>query len=271
MSDMAGGDRAMYLMNAALDGELDAMGALEFERAVAADAALKARYDQLTALRGALRGRAGDMRASDALRAKIEAAALREAAASEPATAPAPIGVFRARPRAALAATLLLGLAGGFQMASFTRGRPPPGAERVAMLLVDDHRRSLLASEQIDVASSDRHTVKPWFDARLALSPPVVDLSARGIVLVGGRADVVQGTPAPTIVYRAREHFISLTALPAARFSAASAGAMVDGYETETWSDGAFIYWAVSDIPRPDLEAFVAAFREGAAANVENH
>ena len=96
----------------------------------------------------------------------------------------------------------------------------PGRSDRVALLLVDDHRRALLAREAIDIASSDRHTVKPWFDARLAVSPPVVDLAAQGFALVGGRADVVEGLPAPTLVYRLREHLISLTALPAERFRA---------------------------------------------------
>ena len=132
------------------------------------------------------------------------------------------------------------------------------------MLLVDDHRRALLAHEPIDVASSDRHTVKPWFDAHLALSPPVVDLSASGYVLVGGRVDVVNGAPSPTLVYRLREHLISVTALPPTRFSNGEGEfSAIDGYETMSWSGGGFVYWVVSDIPRLDLQAFITVFRAG--------
>ena len=146
--------------------------------------------------------------------------------------------------------------------------KPP---DRIAMLMVDDHRRALLAHEPIDVASSDRHTVKPWFDARLALSPPVVDLAAHGFTLVGGRADVVDGAPVPTIVYRLREHLVSITALPSTRFHAGADIGVVNGYETRTWSDGGFVYWAVSDLPRSNLDTLIADFRAGALANAENH
>ena len=75
--------------------------------------------------------------------------------------------------------------------------------------------RSLMASQPIDVASSDRHTVKPWFNGKLPESPRVVDLTTQGFPLVGGRIDVIGLTPAPTLVYRHRLHVISLTALPA--------------------------------------------------------
>jgi anti-sigma factor RsiW len=251
------------LLQAALDGELDARGMLDVERARAADPALARRYDQLSALRDALRARAADHRASADLHARIAAMTAGDVADR----APASIVVAR-RPRLALAASLVAGLAlGATTTALVSRNfNAPPAGERVAMLLVDDHRRALLAREPIDVESSDRHTIKPWFDARLALSPPVVDLAASGVTLVGGRADVVSGAPAPTLVYRLREHLISVTALPAARFAPAAA-TPIDGYQIIAWSDGVFAYWAVSDLPRPDLEAFVAAFKAGATTN----
>ena len=262
MTNQISDDRANMMLNAALDGELDAMGVLEFERALASDSKLAARYDQLMTLRGAMRASAGTLRAPDALRARIEAMAKQEGTER---------GAASARPRVAMAAAIALAFVAGATGANIASRLSTPLQSQIAMLLVDDHRRALLAAETIDVASSDRHTVKPWFDARLALSPPVVDLSAQGFVLVGGRADVVEGTPVPTIVYRIREHFISLTALPAARFATSAAPGSINGYETQAWSDAGFVYWAVSDLPRPDLDSFAAAFRAGAAANTENH
>ena len=168
--------------------------------------------------------------------------------------------------RLSLVAALLLGLAGGGSVMQFVM-REKSEPTRLAMLMVDDHRRALLAREPIDVASSDRHTVKPWFDARLAISPPVVDLAAQGIELVGGRADVVEGIVAPTLVYRQREHLISVTALPSPRFTATPAALSTSGYEALSWSDRVFVYWAVSDLPRADLDAFALVFQRGATAN----
>jgi anti-sigma factor RsiW len=123
--------------------------------------------------------------------------------------------------------------------------------------------RSLMASQPFDIASSDRHTVKPWFNGKLPESPRVVDLASQGFPLAGGRIDVIGLTPVPTLVYRHRLHVISLTALPA-RLGAASPRA-IDGYNIVDWTDGDITYWAVSDVSAPDLEEFARAFRAGEA------
>src|SRR5260221_9630446 len=83
--------------------------------------------------------------------------------------------------------------------------------------IVDAHIRSLMASQPIDVASSDRHTVKPWFNGRIPQAPRVVDLAKEDFPLVGGRIDVVGELPVPTLVYGHRKHLISLTAIPEPR------------------------------------------------------
>ena len=86
---------------------------------------------------------------------------------------------------------------------------------QVAELLVSDHIRSLMAPEPVDVVSSDRHTVKPWFNGRISNSPRVVDLAKDDFQLIGGRVDVLGRTPVSTLVYRRAKHLISLTAVPA--------------------------------------------------------
>jgi anti-sigma factor RsiW len=261
MTHDAGESIDEFTLHAALDGELDAIAMMRVEQALAANPPLAARYEALRALRVAMRDCSAGQPAPDALRQRIESMA-KEAS-------PPPIAKATRDPRRwrlSLAAALMLGFAGGGGVMRFVM-REKPESTRLAMLMVDDHRRALLARESIDVASSDRHTVKPWFDARLAISPPVVDLASRGIDLVGGRADVVAGTAAPTLVYRQREHLISVTALPLPRFDAKPDNLSTGGYEARAWSDGGFVFWAVSDLPRADLEAFVLAFRLGASAN----
>jgi anti-sigma factor RsiW len=140
----------------------------------------------------------------------------------------------------------------------------PGSREPVAEILIASHMRGLMASQPIDVASSDRHTVKPWFNGKLPQSPRVVDLAAQGFSLVGGRIDVIGLTPAPTLVYRSRQHVISLTALPASRRASAPIRP-VDGYNVVEWTDGPLAYWAVSDLAAPELENFAKAFRAGDA------
>ena len=262
MTNDAGEHIDEFTLHAALDGELDAIATMRVEQALAANPALAARYEALRALRAAMRQFAATDRAPDALRQRMEAMAGDDARHAPPMALPRETR----RWRLSLVAALLLGLAGGGSVMQFVM-REKSEPTRLAMLMVDDHRRALLAREPIDVASSDRHTVKPWFDARLAISPPVVDLAAQGIELVGGRADVVEGIVAPTLVYRQREHLISVTALPSPRFTATPAALSTSGYEALSWSDRVFVYWAVSDLPRADLDAFALAFQRGATTS----
>jgi anti-sigma factor RsiW len=102
-----------------------------------------------------------------------------------------------------------------------------------------------MPARAVDAASSDRHTVKPWFNGKLPESPRVVNLAAQGFPLVGGRIDVIGLTPAPTLVYRARLHVISVTALSSADSQGAPPRA-IDGYNIVGWIDGPLAYWAVS-------------------------
>ena len=129
-------------------------------------------------------------------------------ACNEPAARPA------ARWRAlgpALAASLALVAALGGYMAG-RAGDDPELADLVA-----GYQRAALAGQPIDVASSDRHTVKPWLATRAPIGARVVDLAAEGFPLLGGRIDVVEGRPVPTLVYRRREHLISVSELPLAQ------------------------------------------------------
>ena len=95
----------------------------------------------------------------------------------------------------------------------FVVGSQPPNT-MIADALVSDHIRALMAPEPVDVVSSDRHTVKPWFNGRIPNSPRVVDLAKQNFPLVGGRIDVVGQTPVPTLVYRHAKHVMSVTAMP---------------------------------------------------------
>jgi anti-sigma factor RsiW len=141
--------------------------------------------------------------------------------------------------------------------------RPRGYAGSTADLVVASHMRALMAAQPIDVASSDRHTVKPWFNGRIPESPRVIDLANAGFALVGGRIDVIGRVPVPTLVYRIRQHLISLTALPASTAAPMMVGLRnIAGYNTLSWTDGGLTYWAVSDVSASDLEAFAKAFRE---------
>jgi anti-sigma factor RsiW len=245
------------LLNAYVDGELDPAHALEFEQRLAADPALAAAHARLVALRGAITARLPREQASPQLRRRVAALARPQAAAPG----------WRAL-AASVAVAFVAGSALTYSVRDFGASAPgsaqlPPGQLAPAQLLVASHMRSLMASQPFDVASSDRHTVKPWFNGKLPESPRVVDLSSQGFQLAGGRIDVIDLTPVPTLVYKRRLHVISLTALPTKL--GISPPRAIDGYNIVDWTDGNLTYWAVSDLAAPELEEFARAFRAGEA------
>ncbi|MDE3177317.1 MAG: anti-sigma factor, partial [Pseudomonadota bacterium] len=124
--------------------------------------------------------------------------------------------------------------------------------------LVAAYQRAALSGQPVDVASSDRHTVKPWLAARAPFGALAPDLADDGFPLIGGRIDILDRRPIPTLVYRRREHLISVSELPLAQ--GGGGAATLAGYHIERWRDGERAYVAVSDIDAPELAAFAAAF-----------
>jgi len=249
---------ATLLLHAYADGEIDAATALEIERRLADEPALAAEYARIRSVKTAL-SRLPREFAPDRLRARVEGLVVHESPV--PVSVPAAIRPARWQWRQ-LAAGVLIGafLAGGAGIFS-DRMR---GGDLLVENAVSNHRRALLAASPVDVASSDRHTVRPWFETKLALSVPAVDLADKGFPLVGGRIDMARDTPAATLVYRAREHLISLTVLAAQAGAPAGEGiqrSSLNGFSAWQWRDGGRVYCVVSDVEEADLAAFVAAFR----------
>jgi len=137
------------------------------------------------------------------------------------------------------------------------RLRAPSDDQRIAAEVFSNHVRSLEASHLVDVFSTDQHTVKPWFDARLDFSPPVEDLARDGFSLVGGRLDFLEGREVAALIYRRREHLINVFVWPnTAESNSTRAMESRQGYNIMRWSSGGFQCWAVSDIGVPELAEF---------------
>ncbi len=256
-----GGDRS-FMLHAVLDGELDAQAALEMERALATDPKLAAEHAQLVALRQAIRTQAPRESAPDTLRARVLTAAASEAAEAR-SLAP---GRRNERPSwrafaAAMAATIIVTV-GVERLIAIA-----PSRDDAALAVVAGHMRAQISGQPVDVASSDRHTVKPWLARKIPVAAMVVDLAPEGFELLGGRVDIVAASPAPTLVYKRREHLISVTELRAdvGDYPAAPRRKTTEGYPVVVWKDGVRAYAAVSDIAPSELDAFVESFRKAAA------
>ena len=144
----------------------------------------------------------------------------------------------------------------------------PSAYELTAQSIVASHTRALMAQQIASVASSDQHTVKPWFNGKIDFTPPVYDLAQQGFPLVGGRVDYVNQRVVAALVYQRRRHYIDVYVWPNDVERAAALHETAEhGFTVLSWSDREFTYFTISDVNSDELHEFVstlgAAAREG--------
>jgi anti-sigma factor RsiW len=231
-----------------VDGEIDPVIAVAIEKQIAADPALAAERARVEALRRALREKLPATELPAGLEARVRAAIDATPAGSGPSWR-------------TMAASIMLAVvvsSGATWMLTHA-----PGTDGVSEAVMAGHIRALMASQPVDVVSSDGHVVKPWFNGRIPQAPHLVDLSSAGFRLVGGRVDVVGRAGVPTLVYQIRQHLISVTAIPdSARGTTEPTTTSARGHTIIRWSSGDMSYVVVSDLNIADLTKFVQAFRE---------
>ena len=168
-----------------------------------------------------------------------------------------PTGLTIARPQrvltvaAALAAAVVL----TWSVALITLRTAPeqPFADEV----IAGHVRSLLAQHLTDVASSDQHTVKPWFAGKLDFSPPVDDFATRGYPLIGGRLDYLGGRAVAALIYKRRKHTINVFIWPMTGVGTPSTQHLTQqGYQLIRFARQGMNYWIISDLNSTELEQF---------------
>ncbi len=261
----------LLLLQAHLDDELDAASTLAVEAHVRSCSACAAELARMEAVRAMLADADLDHAAPAALRSRIEGMIVAPAAAGtalrrtpEPAHA-------RGRQRSGSAGRgtpaigrswgsgvvtgLALSLALVVALPQFTRVNTEDQ-------LVANHIRSLsLESHLTDVATSNRHVVKPWFNGKIDFAPPVPELAGQGFPLVGGRLDYIDGHEVAAIVYKRRLHTINVFVQLAGTLSLPGGiSTKHDGYSLVRWTNAGLEFWAVSDIDLNELELFHRTF-----------
>lgn len=238
-------EEARPLLNAVLDGEIGAALAKDVEAHLGECASCSEAMNGLERVSKAVRGARGWYEAPAHLRDQVRFS-LRSAD-----------DVQRRGRRfdakfwgGAAAAVLLLSLVAAPFLVNARNGRL-----LVAEELLSAHERAL-AGRGVDVLSSDRHTVKPWFNGKLAFSPPVIDLAADGFPLEGGRIDYAGGHAVAAMVYRRRLHAIDVFVWPAGSEKMPPRHFGRDGFEEVSWTANGFVFTAVSDLNRAELEQF---------------
>jgi anti-sigma factor RsiW len=242
------------LLHALIDGELDAGHTCDLEAHMATCPACAEKFTAFREVHDAMRAVGLKETAPAHLRSRIEAALQLPSA-----RVIAPRKFFQPSRRtffggfavgtalsAALAASLVLTVVRTDQ------------EQTIANDVVSAHIRSLQAGHLMDVETSDQHTVKPWFDGKVDVAPPVIDLTAEGFTLLGGRLDYIDGEPVASVVYKRRKHVINL--FVAQRLGVKHSNLTdrtVQGYNVRHWSTGDLDYWAVSDLDPLELNEFV--------------
>ncbi len=240
------------LLEGYLDGELDLLRNVEIEEHLRECPACSEVYQSHQALRSAVRAGAPYFKAPAELEKRVRSA-VRQAAKAEPAPRATSWGWLSIAAAAAVVLVLVWTL---------PRGLGPSGDELLTREVVSSHVRSLMAAHLTDVASTDQHTVKPWFNGKLDFSPPVRDAAKEGFPLVGGRLDYLAGRSVAALVYQRRQHFINVFIWPATPGADATEKTQArQGYNLVHWTRSGMTYWAVSDLNRSELQQFVQLVR----------
>jgi anti-sigma factor RsiW len=261
-------DEAEILLHALIDGELDAGHAREVEAHIAGCAACAAKFAAYRQMSQQIAKAELRYTAPPALRMKIEAAL------------PEPMPKLLPRSISNAQAPSRRSILKGFAMGSAVSALAATGLvavvlraddeQRIMSEVVSAHLRSLQAGHLTDVVSTDQHTVKPWFNGRLDVSPPVIDLTSKGFTLVGGRLDYIDARAIGAVVYRRRQHVINLFVAQTANTERRAAKTeTIQGFNIRRWSDRGLNYWAVSDIGADELNEFGEKFETAVQTNTE--
>ena len=251
-------DDARVLMHGHLDGELELADDLEVQRHIEDCPRCVSEYAALRAMRSRLKDEAFRFEAPATLKEKIRR--------SLPAATMSRSNGYQARRGAWVQRTarFAVPMAIGAMLALIIAPRTmaPAINQQLANQVVASHVRSLMATHLMDVASTDQHTVKPWFNGKLDFSPPVNDFVKDGFPLVGGRLDYIEGRPVAALVYQHGKHVINVFMWPTTGTATSAERIETEhGYNVEQLTVAGMNCWVVSDLNQMELDKFANLIR----------
>jgi anti-sigma factor RsiW len=246
-------------VQACFDGELDALSATDVERHSGACAECRTLLQDLDQVRTALRQDLTYAGAPPALRARVMRALDQEVATTIPRLSVERLRNWRPRPFWQGAFSGMGGTALAAGIAFFLLA--PALTNPILDDLVSAHVRSLMPDHLIDVVSTDKHTVKPWFAGHADVSPVVADFDAQGYRLVGGRADYFDRQRAAVVVYQLGSHVINVFSWAADQHGLPK-NTTRNGYHLVFWKTGNLEYCAVSDAAWGELIGLVRLLQD---------
>ena len=237
-------DESRKLLNAYVDGELDVVHTLDIEKHLEGCPACARAVENQQMLGAALRSGELYHQPPRGLASRVESALARGVRSNAPSRVNWSM-------LAAAAALLIIGFL-------LDRAIPFPSrrasTDQVTQEVLDSHLRSLMPGHLSDVASSDQHTVKPWFAGKLDFSPPVSDFADQGFRLTGGRLDSLEGRSVAVLVYQRRQHIINAYVWAEANVPASGVSSVErQGYNILHWTHGGLTWCLSSDLNAAEL------------------
>lgn len=237
------------LLHSYIDGELDFLNNVDLERHFEECEPCAVEYRNQLSLRTLIKQEGQYFEAPDILKKRIQKSLAREVEGTAKRS-------WFSQTQWRVAALVLVTLSAaliGFILVNRSNSQTN---DLLAQEVVSNHVRSLLADHLIDVASSDQHTVKPWFDGKVNFSPVVKDLSPQGFPLIGGRLDYVANQTVAALVYQRRKHYINLFIWPNA--GPVKENSSIQGFNVICWNSSGTSYCAVSDMNAVELQQFAS-------------
>lgn len=239
------------------DGELDLVRHMQMDEHLAGCTNCAGQLTNLQSLRSAITSPSLYHAAPTALRERL----FQPQVMLAPKTDPRPV-IGSTRSFATAIASLLVVAGASFSAGMLASRSGTSADDQLIANVVTDHVRSIQVDHLMDVASSDRHTVKPWFQGKLDFAPQVPDLSAQEFPLSGGRLDVLADHLVAALVYHRRLHVINVLVRPSSQTDGSDVRHVTrQGFHLRNWVQAGMSYWAISDLNDEELDEFVKQFQ----------